>query len=492
MPNIKSKAAIVGTLGPSSSEEEKLRKLIENGLDVVRLNMSHGNIEDHKQRFELVRRVDETIPIIIDLSGPKIRIGEVKENFDLIKDDTIILTKENVVGNREKLSISYNELIDLVDVKDTLFINDGIIELEVTEKFENELNCKVLSGGPISSRKGLNAPGVPIGLFSPTRKDLEDIQNTINLEPDFYSVSFVRRKEDLIKVREQIANFTTERVPLISKIEHQDALDNIDEIINYSDGLMVARGDLGVELPPEDIPLIQEVLVKKSNDAGIPVIVATQMLESMVNSAKPTRAEASDVANAILQGADAVMLSAETATGNHPIEAVGMMERIIKKVEPRLFEKSIELQRYVNSIPDSIGRSAVSMAEALNADVIMAFTRSGGSSQSVAKFRPNQKIIAVTPLDKTSRRLRLQWGVNPLLLSRDFSDTDEMIFQGVNSAYEKGFVDKFDTAVLVAGSLLGLPTSTNLINYIKIDEIINSVGAEKRFIEKKNRKINDV
>ena len=486
------KAAIVSTLGPASSSPETLRAMIEAGLDVVRLNMSHGTRKDHRKRFEMVRDVDDSLPILFDLSGPKIRIGELKESFKLNTGDELILTKEDIMGTPEKVSVSYDELIDLAEVGNTIFLNDGLIHLEVTETGSKEIKCDVKAGGPLSSRKGLNAPGIPIRLYAPTEKDMGDIEATVDLEPDFYSVSFVRRTQDLQRVRDQIANFTTDSIPIVSKIEHQDAMDNIDQIISMSDAVMVARGDLGVELPPEDIPLIQEKLVHKCNILGKPVIVATQMLESMVLSPKPTRAEASDVANAILQGADAVMLSAETATGNYPIESVDMMDRIIKRVQPKIEDKSQQQIMSQNNIPDSIGRSAVSLASALKTDIIMAFTRSGGSSASVAKFRPKQPIIAVTPLPKTSRRVRLQWGVQPLLLRRDFTDTDEMIYQGIKMAYDQGYIDKYDTAVLVAGSLLGLPSSTNLIHYVKIDEIINSVGATRKFAQAYSLKPNQI
>jgi pyruvate kinase len=475
------KAAILATIGPASSDPEIFAQLIDAGLDIVRLNMSHGTHEDHRKRFEMVRSVDDTIPILFDLSGPKIRVGEMEEPVNLRVGDEIIMTKKQMIGNAGKVSVSYPDLIDQAGIGNTLFLNDGLIQLSIVEKTKTQIKCEVVAGGPLSSRKGVNAPGVPIKLFAPTEKDLKDISFTIDLEPDFYGVSFVRRGRDLQKVRDHIANFTTETVPLISKIEHQDALDNIDEVITMSDAVMVARGDLGVELPPEDIPLIQERLVKQCNDLAKPVIVATQMLESMVMSSKPTRAEASDVANAILQGADAVMLSAESATGNYPVESVLMMEKIVRRVQSKVQNKASDGNISQNNIAESVGKSAVSLASALEADVIMAFTRSGGSAGSVAKFRPSQPIIAVTPQPKTARRSRLLWGVQPLLLSRDFVDTDEMIFEGVRVAHEHGLVDKFDSAVLVAGSLLGLPSSTNLIHYVKIDEIINSVGASKRF-----------
>ncbi|MHA2090390.1 MAG: pyruvate kinase [Candidatus Kariarchaeaceae archaeon] len=475
------KGAIVGTLGPASDNQEILERMIHTGLDVVRLNMSHGTHNEAKKRFELVRRVDDRIPILLDLSGPKIRIGEMEESIEMNRGQKFFLSKKTIKGTAEGVSVSYPELIDLAEVGKTLFLNDGLIELKIIDKNSNELSCEVMSGGPLSSRKGVNTPGIPIKLYAPTEKDIKDLEFSLDLEPDFYSVSFVRRIEDLQKVRSIIATGSKEEIPLVSKIEHQDAVNDIDTICKSSNGVMVARGDLGVELPPEEVPLIQRKLVAICNQLGIPCIVATQMLESMVVSPRPTRAETSDVANAILQGADAVMLSAETATGKYPVEAIAMMERIIQTVQLRVKPKSTMKIDFTSHRAESIGRAAVSLAEGLGADTIMAFTRTGLSSALVSKFRPTQPILAVTPAIKTARRSRLQWNVYPLLLERDFTDTDELLHDGICKAFEQNYIKRDSIVVAVAGSLLGLPSSTNLIQIIDAGDIIESDEAKERF-----------
>ncbi len=477
----RAKGAIVSTLGPASDKVEILEKMIDAGLDIVRLNMSHGTHEDTKQRFELVRRVNDLIPILMDLSGPKIRVGNMEESVQLRHGDKFIITRHEITGTQERVSISYPELIDLAEIQNSLFLNDGLIEIKIIDKTKDDLICEVISGGPLSSRKGVNTPGIPIALYSPTKKDIKDLEFSVDLEPDFYSVSFVRRVQDLQTVRDIIATKTKEEIPLISKIEHQDAVNSIDDICKASDGIMVARGDLGVELPLETVPLIQRKLVAKCNNLGIPCIVATQMLESMVLAPRPTRAETSDVANAILQGADAVMLSAETATGKYPVEAISMMEKIIQTVQPMIKQKSHMRFEGIPSVSESIGRSAVSLAAGLNSDVIMAFTRTGLSSALVSKFRPEQPIIAVTPSIKTARRSRLQWDVYPLLLIHQFVDTDEMIHEGICKAFEQKLIDRDSKVIVVAGSLLGLPSSTNLIQAIPAGEIIASDEAKERF-----------
>lgn len=475
------KGAIIATLGPSSDNVETLEAMIEEGLDLVRLNMSHGTHDDAKRRFELVRSVNDQIPVLFDLSGPKIRISKMEEPIILRTGEDFTLCKEEIIGNKDKASVTYKELIDLAEVGHNLYLNDGLIELNVKEKSETEILCTIVNGGPLSSRKGVNAPDVPIALYSPTEKDRSDLDFTIGLEPDFYSVSFVRRAEDLDEVRKVISSHTTEKIPLISKIEHKNAIVNIDSIVKSSDGIMVARGDLGVELPPEEVPLIQESLVKKCNEVAKTCIVATQMLESMVVSPRSTRAETSDVANAILQGADAVMLSAETATGNYPVEAVSTMNRIIRTVESRIQQKSDKKFTGKASIADSIGRAAVSLASGLHADYLLAYTRSGVTSQLVSKFRPNQPIIVITPSIKTARRARMQWGVTPIWLKRDFNSTDEMIHSGIHQAHKIGMIEKEANCVIVAGSLLGLPSSTNLIQYLNVNDIVSSIDASMRF-----------
>ena len=428
---LNAKGAIVATIGPSSDKNNTIEKMIEEGLDIIRLNMSHGTHEDHKKRFEMVRNLNDEIPILFDLSGPKIRIGKLSSSVILKKGDSFILSKDEQSGEENKVSVSYPELIDITKVDQTLFLNDGLLEFKVIEKTDRDLICEVLTPGPLSSRKGVNTPNIPIQLYAPTKKDKKDIEFTIGLEPDFYSISFVRRAQDIIDVKNKIDQYTTEKVPMISKIEHLDALDNIEEISKHSSGLMVARGDLGVELPPWRVPPVQKMLVNTCRTHGISCIIATQMLESMVLSSRPTRAEVSDVYQAIVQGADAVMLSAETATGNYPIETVKIMNNIIRAAQEHVKQTSRQRFNEISSISEAIGRAAVSLASGTDVDAIITFTRSGRSSMMISKFKPSQPILAISPVKKTTRRVRLQWGVTPLYLEKDFNDTDTFLSYSV-------------------------------------------------------------
>lgn len=484
----KSKGVIVATIGPASDKEEILTRMIEEGLDVVRLNLSHGTHEDHKKRFELVRKVDDTLPILFDLSGPKIRIGYLEKSVHLNKGDMYILCREETVGNEERASLLYKELIDVAEIGNTLYLNDGLLEFKVVEKRKDELVCEVITGGTLSSRKGVNVPGIPIPLYAPTEKDLKDIEFTIGLEPDFYSVSFVRRKEDLYRVREKISSFTDDQIPLISKIEHQDGLKNIDEIIQASDGIMVARGDLGIEVPLEDIPRIQKELIDKCLYYSRSCIVATQMLESMVSSPRPTRAEVSDVANAIIQGSDAVMLSAETATGNYPVETIQVMDKIITTAQKQVKPLSDLTRIKQTSSAESICRAATGIAAAVEAHKIIAYTRTGITSGILSRFKPNQDIIAVTPNPKTVRRTKLQWGVTPLLLDQDYHNTDEMVYEGILKAYNEKRIEDVSKLVVVAGSTIGKPSpSTNLIQLFDTKDIVSSDMATFRNSLKQNK-----
>ncbi len=478
----RSKGVIVATLGPASDKREILEKMVEEGLDVVRLNLSHGTHKDHKKRFELVRSVNDTIPILFDLSGPKIRIGMLEKSITLKSGYQYTLTKDDIIGDQHRASLLYDELIDVAKVGNTLFLNDGLLEFKITEKTENELICEVITGGILSSRKGVNTPGVPINLYAPTPKDLDDLDFTIGLEPDFYSVSFVRRVEDLERVRARIKTHTDDRIPLISKIEHQDALKNIDDIIKKSDGIMVARGDLGIELPLDQIPRIQKELIDKCQYYSTSCIVATQMLESMIKSPRPTRAEVSDVANAIIQGSDAVMLSAETATGNYPIDTIRVMDKIISTAQEDVKTISDLTRIRQSTTAESICRAATGIATTLKADKIIAYTRSGITSGILSRFKPEQEIIAISPNVKTTRRCKLQWGVTPLLIERDYFNTDEMVFEGLLKAYAEKRIKKDTRIVVVAGSIVGQPSPiTNLIQVVNTSDILSEEMMKIKF-----------
>ncbi len=475
------KASIIGTIGPASSSPEVLEQLFRAGLNIVRINLSHGDHKTAKKWFERVRDTSEQAAIMFDLSGPKMRIGTIDGHVILESGQEFRITKRKIDGTKDKVSTNYPELIDLVQPGNIIFLNDGLIELEVIDKNEEELVAKVIRGGVLSSKKGINAPGVPITLYSPTEKDIRDLEFTLSLEPDFYSVSFVRRVQDLLRVREIISTHTKSDIHLISKIEHLDGIRNFDGILKESNEIMVARGDLGVEMDPAKVPLVQKELIFKCNRLGKPAIVATQMLESMVYSPRPTRAEASDVANAILDGADSIMLSAETATGDHPVKAVETMSHIIKTVQNEIATHRVKYYKDENPNWDAVGRAAVYLAEDLEASAIIANTRSGDTSRVIAKYRPKQPIISITPFVQTFRRLSIQWGVIPLYSPRNFHDTDDMIEAAVELAVSNELIQKDDIVVTVAGSLLGMPYTTNLIQYYFVKDIMKSVEAKKKF-----------
>ncbi len=475
------KAGIIGTIGPSSAKEPILEKLFECGMNIVRINLSHGDHKTAKKMFELVRSVNDNIPIMFDLSGPKMRIGKIDGHVHLEVGSEFRITKKETIGDENKVSTNYPELIDLAQIGNTIYLNDGLIELQVIDKTPDEIVTRVVRGGALSSRKGINAPQVPIGLYSPTEKDLRDLDFTLPLEPDFYSVSFVRRKEDLQKVRQIIESHTSDPIHLISKIEHLDGLKNFDEILKESDEVMIARGDLGVEMDPAKVPLVQKDLIKRCNRFGKPAIVATQMLESMVYSPRATRAEASDVANAILDGADVVMLSAETATGEYPVKAVETMAHIIETVQSSIPPHREKYHPTENPNWDAVGRAAVYLAEDLGASAIIANTRSGDTSRVIAKYRPLQPIISITPNRKTFRRLNIQWGVIPVFSKTNYHDTDDMIEDSIKIAVDLDLIEKDDIVVTVAGSLLGMPYTTNLIQYYYVKDIVKSLEAKKKF-----------
>jgi len=406
----------------------------------------------------------------------------MEKPVELIKGDEFILTSEEVVGNEKIAGLSYPQLVGEAAPGNTLFINDGLVRLSIDSTTETEIHCVVEYGGPISSRKGVNTPGIPIKLVVPTEKDERDILGTCGLEPDYYAVSFVRRSEDLKAVQDLILTELTNEVPLISKIEHQDALINLTSILRESSGIMIARGDLGVEIPPEQVPLLQKDLIRSCNVLGKPVIVATQMLESMTFSPAPTRAEISDVANAIIDGCDAVMLSAETASGKYPNEAVGILDRIAREVESHFRKPQLERLTDADCPPvhEAIGRAAVSLAHNLRVDAIIATTRSGKSCQMVSKFRPNVPILGYTPNIQTLRRLQLNWGVCPSSLEY-IPSTDRMINSAIVKSVNDDLVDDEAVVVVVAGTTLGLPSPTNYIQVLNVAEIMKNETAKKEF-----------
>ncbi len=396
-----SKAKIVCTLGPSSNGVEMLTSLLHAGMDVVRLNFSHGTYEEHRSTLKNVReaakRSSVELTVLQDLQGPKIRIGDLGVPFiELQEGAPFTITTDHVIGGPTKVSTTYSGLANDVRPGDTLLLDDGKLQLSVREIRGNDVICTVVVGGSLSAHKGINLPGVAVSAPSFTEKDLRDLEFGIQQDIDYVALSFVRKAEDIRELRkaiiERVGNGRS--LPIIAKIEKPQAISNIDSIIAAADGIMVARGDLGVELPPEDVPILQKMIIRKCNRVGKPVIVATQMLESMIHSPTPTRAEASDVANAVVDGCDAVMLSGETSVGSYPLEAVRIMDRIISKVESEGVGRSRVLDRSVASVegrPDALGRAACVLAEQMRAAAIVVVTRSGQTARIISHYRPRSQ-----------------------------------------------------------------------------------------------------
>ncbi|WP_455139515.1 pyruvate kinase [Candidatus Hodarchaeum mangrovi] len=470
---------IVCTIGPASEKITVLKKLVDAGMDVCRLNFSHGAHPDHLERYERIRAVSEDLAVLIDLCGPKIRTGEVVEGTILEAGQKLRISKViGLEGNSEVISTNYPPLIDDAKVGNHLAIDDGLLQLVVTKKTENELICKVEYGGELKSRKGINAPDVPLSLYFPTQKDYDDISfvcRKFEDPADYIAASFVRRKEDILAIKEKLTEYNSP-IKIISKIENRDGIKNFDEILKVSDGIMVARGDLGIEIPSEQVPLVQKQLIRKCNSLGKPVIVATQMLDSMTYNPRPTRAEVSDVSNAIIDGADAVMLSGETAVGKYPVETVNFMERILKEINinHQLFKgRTVEWTGDEPSGAEVLGRAAhlISDASSLDISAIVTSTRTGSTTNLIAKCRPSKPIIAGTPYKSIKRQLNLIWGVYPILVDVTPS-YNELLYEIVLKAHEQELLNPKDTILAVGGSLLGFPSKTNQIQILKVEDVL--------------------
>lgn len=464
------KTKIVCTIGPSSESLENTKKLIMAGMNVARLNFSHGDFEEHGNRIKVIRQASEelgkSIAILLDTKGPEIRTGKLKEEpIELVQDEFITLTTEEILGDKDRISITYENLPQDVEVGSTILIDDGLIGLTVVDIQGTEIKCRVINGGPIKSKKGVNVPGVDISLPGITDKDANDILFGIEQGVDFIAASFVRKASDVLEIRQLLERNNAAHIQIISKIENQQGIDNLDEILEVSDGLMVARGDLGVEIPAEDVPLAQKKMIEKCNRVGKPVITATQMLDSMQRNPRPTRAEASDVANAIFDGTDAIMLSGETAAGRYPVESVLTMSRIAEKAESALeyheiFIKQSNAQQ--TTVTEAISQAVANSALELNAKAIITSTETGYTARMVSKYRPKAPIIAVTTQDNTLRRLALNWGVTPVK-GNVASSTDEMFDKAMKGGLDSGLVKEGDLVVITAGVPLGSSGSTNLV-----------------------------
>ncbi len=471
------KTKIVCTLGPASQQPKTIAAMIHAGMDAARINFSHGIFKEHLDTFRTLKKVARAlgrpITVIQDLQGPKIRIGDLAApSVNLISGQVITLTTKDEKGTEKRLSTTYRHLPKDVKRGNRILLDDGKIELRVIGIRNNEVSLKVVTGGQLTAHKGINLPGVTISEPSLTEKDKEDLEFSFEHDIDYIALSFVRRAQDIAVLRDYISKNVPKgkEISIIAKIEKGEAISNIDEILKAADAVMVARGDLGVELPTEEIPILQKMIVRKCNELGKPVIIATQMLESMIANPRPTRAEASDVANAVLDGADAVMLSGETSIGKYPVDAVRVMDNIIRKAE-----EQIKKYRHYNPNEfsstheyDSLCRSACVLAENLNAETIVSVTHSGTTAMRVAKYRPAAKIIAVTSTEKYMRKLNLIWGIRGLVVKNLKKDTDATFKKIEQQLLKEGYIKHGETIVMLAGLPLfeGHPT-----NAIKVDKV---------------------
>ena len=469
------KTKIVATLGPASNSRAVIQKMIAAGMNVARLNFSHGNYETHAESIKLIRSLSRTmnrhVGILLDLQGPKIRTGKLKdgEAVYLKTGKKIRITTQIITGTAEKISVTYKNLTSDVKKGDTILLDDGLLELAVIHKRKDVITCRIVNGGWLKENKGINLPGVSVSAPSLTSKDIRDLNFGIKMGVDYFALSFVRSADDVKQIKTHISK-QGQDTPVIAKIEKPEAVENLDAILNAADGIMVARGDLGVEMKPEKVPTIQKTIIKAAILAGKPVITATQMLETMVANPIPTRAEASDVANAIYDGTDAVMLSAETATGKYPVETVGMMARIAARTERSVFMK-YNLKH--KGIPDdpvahAVTRSAVKILHELNAKGILAFSVSGSTARLISKNRPSKAVFAFSPRMSTCNQLTLVWGITPLYLP-NIKVAKQLVEASERILINKNLIKIDDLIVIVIG--LGFKKgSTNMIKIHRIGQ----------------------
>jgi pyruvate kinase len=485
------KTKIVCTIGPSSENENTFKELVLNGLNVARLNFSHGTHEEHKVKIDVIKKVRETLgtstAIMLDTKGPEIRTRDFENGVaELTKGQEFVLTTRNILGNNKIASVTYEDFARDIKEGNIILIDDGLISLEVIEVInDTDLKCIVKNGGTIKNKKGINVPNVHINLPALTQRDIDDIKFGIEQGVDYIAASFIRKADDVIAIRRILEDENADEIMIISKIENRQGVENIDEIIEVTDGIMVARGDLGVEIPAEEVPLVQKMLIKKCNDAGKPVITATQMLDSMMRNPRPTRAEVSDVATAIFEGTDAIMLSGETASGSYPVEAVQTMARIAEMIEGSLdFEDILKTKTVslTNSITDSISFATCRTCMDLKASAIISATSSGYTAAAVSKYRPVAPIIAATESEQVMRKLSIYWGVYPIKISK-MNSTDEIIDKSVDRALELGYIENGDLIVITAGVPVGISGSTNLLKVHIVSELLyKKVGAGKETV----------
>lgn len=470
---------IVATIGPASGNEETIREMIRAGMDVARINFSHGDHETHGKVIEMVRKIAEeenaTIAILCDIQGPKIRIGQVaNEPLMLEEGDTITLTLDNVPGENSIISLPHPEFVQDITPETTLLLDDGNLQFFVKEAGARNIVCEVVIGGPLKSRKGVSAPNTKLTLSAITDKDKPDIEFALKMKADYIAMSFVRTADDIRQLRWMI-NFFGGDAAIIAKVEMKEALENIEGIIDVVEAVMVARGDLGVETPAERVPFEQKRIIQLCNKAGKPVITATQMLESMTHNPRPTRAEASDVYNAIIDGTDAVMLSAESAAGEYPVRAVEVMANIARTAEEHIWDNRIAGREFVanadgsDGISNVIGEATFHVSEALKPAAIITTTISGYTTRRVAKERPQTPILCMTPNQVTQRRMALVWGVLPMLVG-EFNSIDEMIIVTIRAAHDVNLLHRGDVVVMIAGVPFGVQGQSNMMKIHRVGE----------------------
>ena len=456
---------IVATIGPASSTEAVVAALIEAGMDGARLNLSHGTQDDHARTAEVVRSTEtdagRSIALIADLQGPKLRVGDIPGVVELTDGDTVVIAGEDVATG-DDLPVSPSVLGSVLRAGYEVLIDDGHIRLRVERVERGRASCLVVVGGPVGPHKGVNLPGVPLPIPSLTRKDLDDLEFALGLGVDFVALSFVRSAAD-VKALRTLIEARASQARVIAKIEKSEAVAALDEILAEAHGVMVARGDLGVEIGAAEVPLLQKRIILAALERGKPVITATQMLESMIHSPEPTRAEASDVANAILDGTSAIMLSGETAVGEHPVEAVRVMDRIALAVEPSLdYRHEIPTADDEPTIDQAMSNAACDVAEALSASAILVPTFSGHTASAVARLRPQRAIVALTHKRESLRHLALEWGVTPLSIP-ETTDVEDLWSRSIAAARDAGVVASGDRVVITAGTAVNIPGSTNVI-----------------------------
>lgn len=477
MISTRRRTKIVCTIGPSCNTQEKIEDLLLHGMNVARVNFSHGTHKGHAEVIKKVRKAARkykySVPVLMDLQGPKIRVGQMKDGQQELKTGSIVkITGKEVEGTNKLIPIDYKNLIHEAEPGNSILLDDGLLEFKITEKHPDSLTAKVVVGGILKSRKGVNLPNVRISVPSLTEKDLKDLEFGIKQDVDLIALSFVRSAKD---VRDIISRVRAQgsQAAIIAKIEKPEALDVIDEIIEEADGIMVARGDLGIEIPTEQVPVVQKMIIDKCRTAGKPVITATQMLDSMINNPRPTRAESSDVANAVLDGTDAVMLSGETAAGAFPMEAVNVMDRICRSIEdnrPQLYN-SLGYRKpewKEKQVIESLAYSCVTIADNVEAKAISTITHSGNTARRIAKFRPKVPIVAFTENQKVRRQLNLVWGVYSVRLDELF-DTDKSVKMMEDYLEENGMVKKGDRVIVATGMPIAKRGRTNMIKVSTIE-----------------------